>query len=173
MLSPPLRRFFYVCMMAGLVMLGCRAVNAEPTGAGAAVNFPDLGSMVAKPCRRCIVKPHGESYGQPSGKSGDLIAVASRYLGSRNPTRQRGPWCGHFLNLVLQQAGLAPMPGNRAIDALRLGPRLPRAVPGSLIVRRHHVEISLGDGRSISGNWHGRVAIHASSRGVVIQPSRM
>ena len=130
---PPLRRFFYVCLTAGLVLLGCRAVNAEPA----------------------------------------IVSVAERYLGSRNPTGARGPWCGFFTNMVLRKAGFRPMPGNRAIDGLRAGMRLPRPVPGSLIVRRHHVEIALGDGRSISGNWHGRVAIHASSRGVVIQPSRM
>ena len=102
-----------------------------------------------------------------------IVSVAERYIGARNPTGHRGQWCGFFANMVLRKAGFRPMPGNRAIDGLRAGMRLPRAVPGSLIVRRHHVEIALGDGRSISGNWHGRVAIHASSRGVVIQPSRM
>ena len=151
--NPPLRRFFYVCVTAGVIALGCRAVNAEPVDAG----------FKSQP---------GFSTKAPNRLKGDLIAIAERYLGSRNPTGARGPWCGHFLNLVLRRAGLTPMPGNRAIDALRLGPRVARAVPGSLIVRRHHVEIALGDGRSISGNWRNRVAIHPSSRGIIIQPSK-
>ena len=163
--SPPLRRFFYVCLVAVLLALGCRAVNAEPIGADAVIREF---RTTAVPCRRCIVKPHA----QPSGNSEDLIAVAMRYLGSRNPTGKRGPWCGHFLNLVLRQAGYRTMPSGLARDALKLGPRIAHAVPGSVVMRPHHTELALGDGRSISGNWGGIVAIHPTSRGVVIQPSR-
>ena len=152
--TPPLRRFFYVCLAATAIGFGCRAVNAEPVDSG----FKSQAEFSTKAPKAL--------------KGGDLVAVAERYVGSRNPTGHGGAWCGHFLNLVLRRAGLVPMPGNRAIDALRLGPRVARAVPGSLIVRRHHVEISLGDGRSISGNWRNRVAIHPSSRGIIIQPSK-
>lgn len=160
--SPPLRRLFYACLAAAVLIVGARSVNAEPVGAGVATYVT---SPSAKACPRCIVKPHGDP-------AHGVIAVATRYLGSRNPTRQRGPWCGHFVNLVLRQAGYRPMPGNRAIDGLRAGQRLSHAVPGALVIRRHHVEIALGDGRSISGNWGGRVAIHPTSRGVAVMPTK-
>ena len=153
---PPVRRFFYVCIAAALLTIGARAVNAEPTGA----------DDRSKPIH--VANGHNSH----NGHSRDLIGIASRYIGSRNTTRQRGPWCGHFLNLVLRQAGYRTMPSGLARDAVKLGPRLSYPVPGALVITRRHVEIALGDGRSISGNWGGRVAIHPTHRGVVIQPSR-
>ena len=144
---------------------------AEPTGVGGVEPYLDTPIAVnAKTCRRC--RPASRPQQVTQGRSSDLIAIAFRYLGSRNPTSQRGPWCGHFLNMVLREAGYSPMPSGLATDAAKLGPRLPAPVAGAVIFRPGHVEISLGDGRSISGNWHNRVAIHASSRGVVVQPRR-
>ena len=157
---PPLRRFFYVCATAGAVLLGCRAVNAEPTGVGG------MGEELTKVPKTLIrgEKAHSRL------PSSDLIAVASRYLGSRNPTGFRGQWCAAFVSLVLRHAGYRPLPGNRAVDGLLAGHRLGAPVPGALIVRRHHVEIALGNGQSISGNWGGRVALHPTHRGTVILP---
>ena len=141
---PPLRRFFYVCLAATAIGFGCRAVNAEPVDAG----FKSQADFSTK---------------APDRLKGDLIAVASRYLGARNPTGARGPWCGHFVNLVLRRAGYRPMPGNRAIDGLRAGRRVVDPIQGDLAVMRRHVTIYMQAGGrgfyGLGGNQGGRVRV--------------
>jgi hypothetical protein len=54
----------------------------------------------------------------------------------------------------------------------KLGRRISHPIAGALVITRHHVEIALGNGQSISGNWGGRVQIHSTQRGVIIAPER-
>lgn len=77
-----------------------------------------------------------------------MLAIAERYIGHRNPTGFRGPWCKAFVNLVLGRAGLVHSRSLRAIDALRDGARVAQPRPGDLVVMRHHVAFFAG--------WGGR-----------------
>ena len=101
-----------------------------------------------------------------------LLAVASRYVGSRNPTGTRGPWCRDFVNHVVRKAGLPLADTSRkARDAVRLGRRVSSPKPGDLAVMRSHVTIVAGfeAGRvvGLGGNQcGGRVCVsrYAQSR---------
>ena len=80
-----------------------------------------------------------------------MVAIARSYLGRRNPTGTRGPWCRDFVNMVLRQAGVTLADtSRRAIDALRLGTRVRTPEPGDLMLPgNHHVTFYAGrDGRS-------------------------
>jgi uncharacterized protein (TIGR02594 family) len=101
-----------------------------------------------------------------------LLAVASRYVGGRNPTGTRGPWCRDFVNHVVRKAGLPLADTSRkARDAVRLGRRVSQPRPGDLAVMRSHVTIVAGfeQGRvvGLGGNQcGGRVCVsrYAQSR---------
>jgi uncharacterized protein (TIGR02594 family) len=101
-----------------------------------------------------------------------LLAVASRYVGGRNPTGTRGPWCRDFVNHVVRKAGLPLADSSRkARDAVRLGRRVSQPRPGDLAVMRSHVTIVAGieAGRvvGLGGNQcGGRVCVsrYAQSR---------
>jgi uncharacterized protein (TIGR02594 family) len=101
-----------------------------------------------------------------------LLAVASRYVGGRNPTGTRGPWCRDFVNHVVRKAGLPLADTSRkARDAVRLGRRVSQPRPGDLAVMRGHVTIVAGfeQGRvvGLGGNQcGGRVCVsrYAQSR---------
>lgn len=91
---------------------------------------------------------------------GNMVAEARRWLGSRNMTGTRGPWCRDFVNMVIVRSGLELADtSRRAIDALRLGPRLPGPRIGAVVVMRHHTGFVTGveAGRIIvvSGNSRG------------------
>lgn len=103
-----------------------------------------------------------------------LLNVASRYIGRRNPTGTRGPWCRDFVNHVVRKAGL-PLAdtSRRARDAVRLGRRVSQPRPGDLAVMRSHVTIVAGfeAGRvvGLGGNQcGGRVCVSRYAQGRVI-----
>jgi uncharacterized protein (TIGR02594 family) len=71
-----------------------------------------------------------------------LIAHAQKYLGGRNPTGTKGPWCRDFINHVLKRAGYdVPDKSRRARDAVRLGARVSNPKAGDIVVMRSHVTI--------------------------------
>jgi hypothetical protein len=99
----------------------------------------------------------------PPAKAGPL-EIAKRYLGARNVTGFRGPWCKAFTNKVLREAGFQASAGLRAIDALRDGFRVGTPSPGDLAVMRGHVTFFVSWGGrgflGLGGNQqHGRVAL--------------
>ena len=91
-----------------------------------------------------------------------LLDVAKRYVGARNFTGLRAPWCRAFINRIADRAGV-PLANrsNRAIDALALGRRVSTPRAGDLAVMRHHVTIFAGysNGRivGLGGNQSHRV----------------
>lgn len=91
-----------------------------------------------------------------------LVAVARRYVGSRNFTGVRAAWCAAALRNWLAGAGYSAPRSNRAIDFARYGrPTSPRV--GAIMVARHHVGIVVGMSARgpviLSGNWGRRVGI--------------
>ena len=103
-----------------------------------------------------------------------LLQVARQFLGSGKITRQPGPWCRDFVNLVARKAGYRLANNSRrAIDALRLGRRVSDPRPGDLVVMRHHVTIFAGYGRrgliGLGGNQgHGGVTYSSFALGRVV-----
>ena len=102
---------------------------------------------------------------------GDLVAIATRYVGARNPTGFRGPWCKAFANMVARQSGHYVQGSLRARDTGAMGQRVAGPVPGAYRVTRGHVSIVAavegGSVTAISGNnGHGRVGYsHYAARG--------
>lgn len=98
-----------------------------------------------------------------------LIAVAKRYLGSRNFTRLRGPWCAAALRAWLARSGHSTRgTDNRAISFARYGRPAGGPRIGSIAVMRHHVGIVIGHSRRgpvlLSGNHGHRVGVGVYSR---------
>jgi len=105
---------------------------------------------------------------------GSLLALAERYVGSRNPTGFHGPWCGAFMGLVARRAGLSVPEGYlQARQWARVGHRVAGPQIGAIAVMAHHVGIVAGmDARGnpvlVSGNYGGRVGVGAhSARGII------
>ena len=102
------------------------------------------------------------------------LRVASAYLGHRNPTGTRGPWCRDFVNLTLRAAGYRVADNSRrARDAVRLGSRVFDPRPGDLVVMRSHVTFFAGYGGrgvlGLGGNQSGgRVSVSSYPLGRVI-----
>jgi uncharacterized protein (TIGR02594 family) len=96
-----------------------------------------------------------------------LVDKAVAYLGSRNPTGFRGPWCGAFMTMIAKATGHA-VPGGpyRA----RSWASLPRTSPhvGAIAVFRHHVALVAGFRNGtpllLGGNQGHRVSIHPMRR---------
>lgn len=108
----------------------------------------------------------------PPGQS-DLLAVAERYMGDRNPTGFRGPWCKAFVNMVARRTGHLYNVSKRAIDGLRMGIRVRMPRPGDLAVMRHHITFFAGWGGrgfiGVGGNQGGgRVTMSTYPVGRVI-----
>lgn len=100
-----------------------------------------------------------------AGEDQAFLATAERFLGRRNPTGFRGPWCGAFLGMIAKIRGVdVPAGFRRAVAWLRAGTRVSRPRPGDLGVMPGHVTIFAGyRGRrflGLGGNQRGgRVAI--------------
>lgn len=97
-----------------------------------------------------------------------LASIASRFIGRRNFTGFRGPWCGAALS---QWVGLYTGRNPhilRARDWARFG-RPSRLVPGAIVSKPHHVFVSAGGTCGIGGNEHDRVESRCgrSLRGVI------
>jgi uncharacterized protein (TIGR02594 family) len=113
------------------------------------------------------------------GGGSDVVAEASRWIGSRKFTAPPGPWCADAVSAWLQRTGHRPLDSRMASAALAYGPQLSGPQVGALAVlgsRRGwaaHVGIVSGvesDGsiRLISGNWGARVAEAVISRRSVV-----
>lgn len=132
-------------------------------------------SAASKPTRRTA--PPSRHYTPPArgyASGAPLLAVASRYVGARNPTGTRGPWCRDFVNYAIRRAGLPLADSSRkARDAVRLGRRVSQPRPGDLAVMRSHVTIVAGfeAGRvvGLGGNQcGGRVCVSRYAQARVI-----
>ncbi len=148
---------------------GARRARARAAlAAGAALTALCLGGHAHAGARGWQEQARGE-FAARALPSGDVLAVARRWLGSGKMTPLPGPWCADFVSLVLRLAGHPPLAGRLAADALRYGTRVASPRPGDLVVMRTRrslaghvgiVEGLEGDGsvRIISGNWGRRVA---------------
>lgn len=114
-----------------------------------------------------------------TGGGSDVVAEASRWIGSGKFTAPPGPWCADAVSAWLQRTGHRPLDSRMASAALAYGPQLSSPQVGALAVlgsRRGwaaHVGIVSGvesDGsiRLISGNWGARVAEAVVSRRSIV-----
>lgn len=110
---------------------------------------------------------------------GDVLAEATRWLGSGNMTGLSGPWCADAVSFWLRRTGHRPLANRLVASALAYGPRLPGPKVGALAVIHTragwagHVGVVEGveaDGsiRLISGNWGHRVAQAVIARNTVV-----
>ncbi|WP_036291945.1 hypothetical protein [Methylosinus sp. PW1] len=94
---------------------------------------------------------------------GSLLAVAQRYVGARNFTGFRGPWCGAAMSIVASEATGRHYWILRARDWARVGrPTAPH--PGAVAVLPHHVGTVRaldedGNPYLAGGNQSGRFSI--------------
>jgi uncharacterized protein (TIGR02594 family) len=113
------------------------------------------------------------------GSGNDVVAEASRWIGSGKFTAPPGPWCADAVSAWLERTGHRPLGNRMASAALAYGPQLSGPQVGALAVlgsRRGwatHVGVVSGveaDGsiRLISGNWGRRVAEATVSRRSVV-----
>jgi uncharacterized protein (TIGR02594 family) len=113
------------------------------------------------------------------GSGSDVVAEASRWIGSGKFTAPPGPWCADAVSAWLERTGHRPLDSRMASAALAYGPQLSGPQVGALAVlgtRRGwaaHVGVVSGveaDGsiRLISGNWGARVAEATVSRRSVV-----
>jgi uncharacterized protein (TIGR02594 family) len=111
--------------------------------------------------------------------SGDVLAEASRWLGSGNMTGLAGPWCADAVSFWLRRTGHRPLATRSVLSALSYGPRLSGPEVGALAVIRtrrgwaDHVGLVEGVGpdgsiRLISGNWGHRVAQTVIARNAIM-----
>lgn len=111
------------------------------------------------------------SFGAVSDVS-SILADASRYIGRGNVTGFRGPWCKAFVNKVLRETGHFADRSMRAIDGLRLGPRVSEPSPGVIAVMPHHIGFVVraipGGIILLSGNHGHQVAVAPYLRSRVI-----
>lgn len=103
----------------------------------------------------------------------DVVAEASRWIGSANPTGTIGPWCADFVSFALQRVGLPPLPNRMASSALAYGPHTNAPRRGDLAVMPHHVGFVAGvepDGSIdlLSGNYGRRVALAHVARSAFV-----
>lgn len=127
------------------------------------------------PAHRTHLERRSRDHGSLQNLQGSpLLSVAARYMGGRNPTGTRGPWCRDFVNYVIRRAGL-PLAdtSRRARDGVRLGKRVRAPRPGDLAVMRTHITIvkDIDGGRVIGlgGNQcGGRVCVSRYSESRVI-----
>ena len=103
------------------------------------------------------------------GAKASVVVAAENLLG-KNPTGRRSRWCADGLSVALVRSGHRPIPGSRAVDALRAGQRISYPVPGALAVfrNRSHVAvvekvISPGKIGLISFNWSHTTKRHTVS----------
>ncbi len=93
-----------------------------------------------------------------------VVAEAKRWVGHRNMTGTRGPWCADFTQWVLRRTGHSTVASRLARDAVRAGRPLARPAVGAIMSMPHHTGFVvgvLGKGRVLllSGNYGHRVGI--------------
>ena len=122
----------------------------------------------AAPVATAPAAPAGEAAAPAVEPNDDVVAEAEHWLGARNMTGRRGPWCGAFANFILQKTGHAAMSGENVAAALHYGRHLSEPTVGAMAVistswgREGHVGFvsRVNDDGSIqlvSGNWANRV----------------
>lgn len=92
-----------------------------------------------------------------------IVQTALRYVGARNPTGFRGPWCKAFANMVARQSGHFVNASLRAFDTALMGTPISHPVPGAYRVNARrgggHVSIVAavhgGTVEAVSGNGKG------------------
>ena len=93
-----------------------------------------------------------------------MLAVASHFVGDRNPTGFHGPWCKAFVNMIARKTGHFTNASLRAVDALRhMGYRV-KLQTGDVAVTRSHATFFAGYGGrgflGLGGNQsHHRVTV--------------
>jgi len=157
----------------GIIILTPRAF-AQETNAAFWNAEAARAASASKPSRHIQAKARHSTPSRVYSSGATLLNVASRYVGGRNPTGTRGPWCKDFVNHVIRKAGL-PLADNsrKARDAVRLGRRVSSPRAGDLAVMRSHVTIVAGfeAGRvvGLGGNQcGGRVCVSRYAQGRVI-----
>ena len=171
------------CLMGALVvsaiLAGVSFARADETGrlsiyeTQAQVVVPLRPAAKARHCRHSCPEPGRVEHARPMDirPTMQIVAEAARYIGSRNPTGFRGPWCKAFVNMVARRSGYYVNASLRAVDAALMGQRIAGPVPGAYRVTRGHVSLVAavhgGSVVAISGNnGHGRVGwSHFATRG--------
>lgn len=111
-------------------------------------------------------------------KGAAMLAEAERWIGSKNPTGFRGPWCGAFQAMVARKVGVEPPSGYlQAKRWLGAGRRLSGPAIGAIavITRRGGGHVGLvsgvdadGDPIIVSGNHNRRVGVGVYSKSRVL-----
>ncbi len=126
------------------------AIERDPFGFASSLFRPPV--TVAQAGVEQAIATAGAVPGRLARSTSEVLREASRFVGHRNPTRFRGPWCAAFLNMVLARTGHRHALSMRAIDALRDGYRVSHPRPGDIVVlgfgHRHHV--------TFFASWGGR-----------------
>jgi len=103
------------------------------------------------------------------------VREALKYRGSGNVTGFNGPWCRAFVNMAFNKVGHKINDTSlRAIDSLKLGPRISHPVPGAVFVMKHHTGFvwrvtGPTTFESIEGNNQNRVqSVERSTEGLIL-----
>lgn len=156
--------------LAGAIALACiLAFSLTPAAAQSALEW--AASQGAQPAKIGVLRNRGISarnFAQSSApldirSAPQIVADASRYIGTRNPMRFRGPGCKVFLNMVARRSGYYANASARAFDTRGMGQRVSYPQPGDYRVSARrgggHAELvaSVEGGRviTINGNKGG------------------
>lgn len=144
-------------------------LSAAPAEARRADKSPIAFSVsldIEKPKAAKPSKQRAAKYRPAAGRSADVIALASRYIGT-NPTKMRRLWCANFLGMIEKKAGRPGTGSNFARSYASYGRKVTKPQPGDIAVmargkRGGHVGYFVGwapNGRAIliSGNSRGGV----------------
>ena len=169
--------FARICLTGALVVSavldGVLVARADETGRMSPYETEAQVIVPVRPAARNRRESHRVDYARPMDvrPTMQIVAEAARYIGSRNPTGFRGPWCKAFVNMVARRSGYYVNTSLRAVDAALMGQRVAGPVPGAYRVTRGHVSlVARVEGSrvvAISGNnGHGRVGwSHYAARG--------
>ena len=97
-------------------------------------------------------------------QAGNVVAEAEKWIGHRNMTGTRGPWCADFTQFVLKRTGHSSVRSRMARDAVHAGRPIRGPVVGAIMSLPHHAGFVvgvLGKGRVllVSGNHGHRVGV--------------
>ena len=175
-------------LLAVVIALWCIGLSGSALATGRAATTPSIyapgwrvetASLHVPHWRRdapaVVVAAAWRGAGAVAHSTSDIVAEASRYVGSAKFTPFAGPWCADSISVWLKATGRPPLANRMAASALAYGPHVSTPKAGDLVVlhtRRGyagHVGVVEGinsDGsiRIISGNWGGKVARGVISR---------
>lgn len=124
-------------IIAGALALAC-VFAAAPARAQSALDFAAAGmgrheARIIYPLRRHMRRnrwSRRRMYAEPIAGAPQIVRVAMRYIGTRNPMRFRGPGCKAFINMVARRSGYVVTASMRAFDTRGMGRRVSRPEPG-------------------------------------------